>query len=177
MYTEDEYDFCKYEMSINERILWKGKPDKGNFFTTRDIFTSLVALLWIGFAVFWTHMVLQENSIFALIGIVLIIVGIYLLVGRFFHMAYRRKNSRYVITNKKIMRKIGKKVDSLSSVSLPAFHTTLYRNGNGTIIFETANPYNRNRKTVSIGYDTTSFSLENVENISHVLQAIEQMDH
>ena len=158
-YEVNEFDFVKSLLVPGENILWKGKPEKGAVFTKQDVIMIPFSIFWCGFAFFWFFSAL-EAGIFALFGVPFVLVGIYLVFGRFFVTAYLRKNTFYIITNKKIIRKKGKRVDMMDIANLPPMHIEMYKDGRGTISFgASVYTYNRGRQ-----YEGPMFSLENIAN-------------
>jgi hypothetical protein len=86
-------------LSKDERLLWTGKPRAGIVFRSSDIFLIPFSLLWVGFIMFWIYNVLKLGAgIFALFAIPFVIAGFYILIGRFFLDARKRKNTLYGIT-------------------------------------------------------------------------------
>ena len=181
MYHEEDYQFCRSIMASDEHILWHGKPEPGRTFTKQDIIMIPFSLLWCGFAIFWTVSASSAGGFFGLFGIPFVLVGLYMVFGRFIHGAYVRKNSYYVITNKRIYRRIGKKIDFLAAVSMPPYHTVIHKNGCGSVYFQNTDVYRGRGYRSSGSYSsslspTHGFSLENLSDIGRVQQAIEQMD-
>lgn len=114
---------CKYgknQKTLSE-VVSKGKPESVRIITGAPFF-------------------------FAIFGLPFIAVGLYLLVGKFFYTAYMRKRTAYVITNKKIIRLRGKKIEMLDGKSLPVTHVEARLDGSGTIQFGEAIHYRRGGK-------------------------------
>src|SRR5689334_10419235 len=88
-----------------ERLLWSGQPKQGIALSTRDTFLIPVSLIWGGFAIIWNAMVwlgpFDTNSagepdwFFKLWGLPFLVIGLYLIAGRFFHDAHIRKKLLY----------------------------------------------------------------------------------
>jgi len=176
----DDFDFCRPYLVNGEYIMWKGKPENKNFFTSNDILLIPFSILWCGFAFFWEISVISSSAppFFALFGLPFIFVGLYLVFGRFVHTAYKRKRTAYVITNKKIIRIQGKKIDMLDGKTMPPIYVNIHKNGNGTIVFgQDIVHYNgRNRTTVNnFGYSSI-FAIENIPNVAAVHQIINDME-
>lgn len=122
----------------DERLLWADKPVRGIKFRFTDIFLTLFSIFWLGFAVFWTYMAMEGSVIFALFGIPFILVGVYLLIGRYFTDALSRKNTVYALTNKRIIQKSGVLSKTYKSVylnSIPGITYTEKSDGSGDINF------------------------------------------
>src|ERR1700704_3187139 len=82
----------------DERIVWSGRPAQGLLLTGRDVFLIPFSLLWGGFAIFWETMAVtqqKEAGFFSLWGIPFVVVGLYLIVGRFLFDAWIRRGMSY----------------------------------------------------------------------------------
>ena len=174
-------DYIAYKQYLvnGEYVLWQGMPEKGNLISRSDIFMIPFSILWCGFAIFWEITAITSGApfFFALWGIPFVCVGLYIVFGRFIWTAWTRKRTRYVITNKKIIRFRGKRVDMLDGRSLPPMHTEIHRNGNGTIIFGTVNPYyGRSGRMSWNSSDGSQFTIENISNCLQVQQIISNME-
>ena len=139
------------ELLAGESLLWSGQPLRKIIFHQRDLFAIPFSLLWGGFAIFWEwgvtgHFGNSGNShspptFFTLWGIPFVIMGQYLIWGRFVYTAWKKGRTYYAVTNKRvIVVSIGlsrKLIDgylrNLDSASL-----TLRSDGIGTIEFGAA---------------------------------------
>jgi hypothetical protein len=134
----------------DERVLWTGQPDAGRIFSSADIFAIPFSLLWGGFAIFWewnalhiggfgsTRDGLPSISFFALWGIPFVLIGLYMIVGRFFYKVWARKRTYYAVTNQRVLilsEMFGRKVQSIYLSMLPALDTSIRADGSGTITF------------------------------------------
>lgn len=83
-----------------EAPLWCGRPDAGVLFGRSDLFLIPVTVLWASFAVFWNVMVWRTGApiVFRLFGLPFLIVGAYVLIGRFFVKKRRKQRSEYALT-------------------------------------------------------------------------------
>ena len=174
MYTEmnDEFAFARPYLAPGEAILWRGKPEKGHLLCGQDAFLIPFSMIWCGFAVFWEISVVTMGAPFpmALFGIPFVCVGLYMTVGRFFHTASLRKHTAYVITNQKIIRKRGKKIDMLHTRNLPPVQVTARTDGTGTIRFGDAHYYFHQHDWN--GYNRTLFALDNIPDVARVQQIL-----
>lgn len=122
----------------DERLLWADKPARGIKFKTSDIFLTIFSIFWLGFSIFWTYMAMDASILFALFGTPFLLIGVYLLIGRYFFDAISRKNTVYALTNKRIIQKSGIFTKSYKSVfleNLPSFSYTKKADGSGDISF------------------------------------------
>lgn len=101
------------ELTSGESILWAGQPNSRIIFHKEDLFTIPFSLMWGGFAIFWeagvaglwgstTHS--GNRWIFGMIwGIPFVIIGQYLIWGRFFYTAWKKKRTHYAVTSRRVM--------------------------------------------------------------------------
>lgn len=180
MNYNDEYSFSTPYIAGDEYILWKGKPETGNLVTSRDVALIPFSIFWCGFAIFWEMSAIAGGApfFFALFGLPFVGIGLYMLFGRFIWTSYIRKRTAYVITNKKIIRLRGNKIDMLEGKSLPSIHVEAYKNGMGTIRFGEQIYYRRGRAYSVDPYGSGNglFMIENVANVAQVQQAIDMME-
>lgn len=92
----------------DETVLWTGQPKPGLMFKSSDIVLSGFGFFFFAFAIFWTTMAGSMGSeaglfgyVFPLFGVPFILVGGYLLFGRFFWDAFVRGKTRYALTNRR----------------------------------------------------------------------------
>ena len=177
MEFEGSYGFVKPYLTNGEYVLWRGKPDKGHYLSKSDLYLIPFSFLWCGFACFWEFSVIRDQGgFFALFGIPFVIVGLYISIGRFFHMAWLRKRTYYVITNLKVIRLQHKKVDMLMGNNLPPVSVEIYKNGNGTIRFRQMTQYPYKRGAIQIyGMEKGLCTLENIPDVVRVQQYLTQI--
>lgn len=92
-----------------ENLLWVGAPTPGLSVQAADLPKSAFGLFYLGFAIFWTVLAsagaAKGGGLFAmafpLFGIPFMVVGAYILFGRFFFDAYRRRKTRYALTDRR----------------------------------------------------------------------------
>ena len=165
----EEYGFCKAYLAEDEKVLWTGKPGKGNLIHWEDFVALPVSIAWCAFAIKYMIGSIQARSFFSVVlESSFLLVGLYLLCGRILHMVWLRKRTRYVITDRKIIRLRHKRVDTLQIRGMPLMRVTYYKDGNGTIRINKWIPernyyYPTPRRGVTIpGLDAGEFVLENI---------------
>ena len=97
-------------LQADEKLLWSGRPLGGFRFQSADLLLVPFSLMWGGFAIFWEWSVVSHVGadrgpplFFALWGIPFVLVGLYLIVGRFFVDARRRESTIYGLTNRRAL--------------------------------------------------------------------------
>ncbi len=88
-----------------EKIVWTGQPSQGLLFTGQDWLLIPFSLLWGGFAIFWESSVLATKSpvFMKLWGVPFLLIGLYLVAGRFLLDTWVRRGIRYAVTNQRIL--------------------------------------------------------------------------
>lgn len=133
------------ELSAQERVLWSGRPRRGIVLRPSDVFMIPFSLLWGGFAIFWEFSVINSGApfFFMLWGIPFILVGLYMIFGRFFVDAKQRERTFYGLTDQRVVVVSGltsRKVKSLSLRTLTDVTLTEKSDRSGTISFGPTNP-------------------------------------
>src|ERR1043165_7297034 len=128
------------------RLLWSGKPRSDIRLRPQDVYLIPFSLLWGGFAIFWEFMALTQTSkapgpvavVFPLFGLPFVLVGLYLIFGRFFADARSRTRTFYGVTNERIIIVSGlflQQIKSLQLRTLTDVSLTQRSDGSGTITF------------------------------------------
>lgn len=171
MYYVDNYQFCKPYIIAGESILWKGKPEKGNIFTSRELILFPFSLMVCGFSLFWEYLALQSGQLFPVLwGLPIVAIGIYMLIGRYIQTAYLRNKTFYVITDKKLIIKKGNKINMYNGCDLPPMEVDIHKNGNGTILFYEEVYTRRGRRR------NTYIALENLKDVTLAQNAVSSME-
>lgn len=93
------------ELASGETLLWAGRPQQGVLFRRSDLLLVPFALLWCGFAIFWETAVISSRApiLFRLWGIPFVVIGLYMVFGRFFAEAKQRERTYYGLTDRNII--------------------------------------------------------------------------
>lgn len=134
------------ELDPKERLLWAGQPRQGIMLRWSDALMIPFSLFWGGFALFWEHSVIQGGMpiFLALFGAPFVLVGLYIMVGRFYVDARQREKTFYGVSSERIVIAsglFGKRVNSLDLRTLRDISLYKSANGRGSIIFGNASPY------------------------------------
>ncbi|WWR16772.1 hypothetical protein V1224_04875 [Lachnospiraceae bacterium JLR.KK008] len=162
---------------FDEHLVWKGRPVKGHVFSQRDIFMIPFSIVWGGFAIFWEVSAVVSGApvFFCLWGIPFVLVGLYMIAGRFFVQQYMRGITYYAVTDRRVLISRGGKISSLNRSCAPEMHMTVNRDGSGTIMFG-------NVRSNAYGYwwtyhgsaqqDMNGFALENIPDVNQVYRLL-----
>lgn len=127
------------ELPSGERLLWSGQPKQGFTFRSDDWYMIPVSLLWMGFVIAWeVRSVSRASTCFALWGLPFILIGLYLMFGRFLYDNVRRRRTYYALTNERIIIVSGistRNVKSLDLRGLTEVNLTQTTGGRDTITF------------------------------------------
>ena len=133
------------ELNPNERIIWTGRPRQGFLLRPADALLIPFSLLWGGFACFWEGGVISSGApfFFMIWGIPFILVGLYIIAGRFFVDMAQRGKTYYALTNERVIIISGlfnKNTKALKLNGLQEINIGTGRNGRGTITFGPSSP-------------------------------------
>lgn len=158
-----------------EELVWAGRPKTGIRFRKSDMILIPFSIVWGGFSIFWVAFSVAMGAplIFTAFGFPFVLIGLYMMIGRFFFDAYRRKNTVYGITTLHIIRKVGNKTEVFPLENLPAITIIKHNDGSGTIDFTDLNQFSSRRKTtVSVPGFQTASRLEMIPEPETVYQLI-----
>jgi hypothetical protein len=124
----------------DESMLWTGKPDPSVLLSRSDILMIPASLLWGGFAIFWEVMALKgaPDPFFALFGVPFVLMGLYMIFGRFIYKRWRKANTYYAVTNKRVLVLTKLWRSNLQAIrigTIPTLNLSAGRDGRGTIVF------------------------------------------
>ena len=99
------------ELISGESLIWAGRPNPSVIFHSEDGFAIPFSLLWGGFAIFWEAGVLglwghaaKGSPIFmALPGLAFVLIGQYMIWGRFVYDGWLKRRTYYGITNRRLI--------------------------------------------------------------------------
>lgn len=122
------------ELAHDELVLWKGAPASGLQFRAQDLFVVPFSLFWVFVVsvVFVSILMGQATNVDPMTYLILpifIIVGLYMLVGRFYFDIISRKKTNYVLTNRRAIINQGVFRRSLQSINLSSISQITYREG------------------------------------------------
>jgi hypothetical protein len=128
------------ELLTHERLLWTGQPRQGIVLRGYDAFLIPFSILWGGFAIFWMVMAATMGApiFFVLFGTPFVLVGLYMIFGRFWVEARMRAHTFYGLTEDRVIIVSGiyrRQAKSLNLDTIADVTLTEYANGRGLITF------------------------------------------
>jgi hypothetical protein len=92
------------ELVRGERVYWAGMPNPRITFHSDDWQAIPFAIMFGGFSIFWETAALRSPSTFmALWGLPFVVIGQYLIWGRFIYDRWLKKRTYYGVTNRRVL--------------------------------------------------------------------------
>ncbi len=186
------YPEIQSELLSGESLLWCGQPLKRIIFHQRDLFAIPFSLLWGGFAIFWEWGVTGHvgnatqahwaPDFFMLWGIPFVVMGQYLIWGRFVYTAWRKGRTFYAVTNKRalvVTTGMSRKIIDGYFRNLDSAALSVRSDGVGTIEFPSATYFapnwglGRNRRGNQIDIDLATLTFFDIPDARNVYQIIQ----
>ncbi len=148
--TFDDRQQLLTDLRSGESLLWSGRPPAGLLLRPGDLFMIPFSFFWGGFAFFWEYMAIRGGApfFFCLFGLPFVIIGLYLIVGRFFTDARMREKTIYAITSERILLRTGlfsRRTISVGLQDVGPVTLTERSDGRGTISFAAGTPVSGRR--------------------------------
>lgn len=132
-------------LDTRERLIWWGRPKQGLMLRKADRTLIPFSILWAGFALFWEYKAWNTSWFFRLWGIPFVLIGIYMLVGRFFMDAWQRFRTVYGLTASRVLIVGPSTTYSIELENLGETALEEFGDGTGTIILGREPPLWQNR--------------------------------
>jgi len=181
------------ELTSGESVLWTGQPNQSRIFHKEDVFLVPFSLLWGGFAIFWETGVAglwssgprsHEPWTFGIIwGIPFVLIGQYVIWGRFFYAAWKKKRTHYAVTDRRVIVVQNGRTRQMSSAYLDALPNLIKEgssNGVGTLRFShPESPWSRSRgwgvwDAMNIGTTPTFVDIEDVDSVYRLISDLRE---
>lgn len=128
-------------LDTGERILWSGVPVRGIIFRAEDAYFLPFGIFWLGFNLLLAAAAFSSGSApggALIIFLPFLVIGFYLVPGRFLWDADVRGQTFYAITNRRaiIFRRVPwRRFETIGLMGATQISTIERRNGSGTILF------------------------------------------
>jgi hypothetical protein len=147
-------------LDAGEHLLWSGQPRQGVRLQASDWLAIPFSLLWCGFAFVWETVALgaafSEHAkadprtpawvvwLFPLWGVPFVLAGLYIVFGRFFVDALRRKKTWYGITDRRVIvvsSGFSTNVATIDYINLTNLNLVERKDNSGDVLFGLPAPY------------------------------------
>jgi hypothetical protein len=118
--SETPESIIKPYLGTKERLTWTGRPAQGLRLSPSDAYLIPFSLVWCGFVTFWNFGVwtqfpaeTQAGWLLKLWGVPFLLVGLYMMLGRFLVDAWARSRTVYGLTGQRaivVRRLLGEQV-------------------------------------------------------------------
>jgi hypothetical protein len=149
MTTPPPLDTFSAELLPGETIEWTGQPNPSVIFHREDWLSIPFSLAWGGFALVWFLLAigaLHDGSgkdvsgsvVFPLFGSIFVLVGQYLIWGRFVYEWWRKKRTYYALTSRRALiveEVFGRKTSSAILETMLLIEKRVRKDGIGIISF------------------------------------------
>lgn len=179
-----DHEWYEPYLQPDEEIRWQGCPDKHELGAAAEVAKGAPMLLMLGWGGYILHMVLTDSNAdnplawgFCGIVIVWLLIAFYIGFGKSLLAIYRLRKAEYIITNRRILRRMGRAVDALDSRSMPAPYLRKGAMHYGTITFGAGSVDRDARYTRHPSLALAeSFELRAIPEAAKVLQIIASME-
>lgn len=139
-------DDIQRELTPGEQVLWSDRPRQGFVLRSADAFGIPFSLLWAGFIFYWMYSVVKMGAPlpFLLVGTAFVLMGLYVVAGRFFVDVRRRSKTSYALTTERALIVTGiwsRKVKSIELKALNDLSLSEGADGWGTIALGPQAPF------------------------------------
>lgn len=164
------------KLEDGETLVWSGMPKQGLLLRPTDAVVIPTSLLWGGFALYWEYEVVTTHQFWVLQvwGIPFVLIGLFLIFGRFFTDSALRAHTFYGLTDKRILIVVNDKVQSYQISDISGIGITTGADGVGTLAFGvpgTPVPTNLSAMVTPTRANFPTFTL--IENAQSVYDQIE----
>ncbi len=102
--TNEDRDTITRNLMPGEMLRWSGHPSRRLHLSRGDAYMIPFSLMWGGFAIIWFVAALSDGpSLFAVWGIPFVLIGLYMIFGRFYYARSRNRRTVYAMTDRRAM--------------------------------------------------------------------------
>jgi hypothetical protein len=147
-----------------ERLLWTGQPDVNRHFDRVDLYLVPFSLMWGGFAIFWEiAAIISGDPLFVTWGIPFVAMGLYLIAGRFFVKARRKRRTYYAVTDRRVLSvERGGSTRAVFLNLIPTINARIRSDGSGSVVFGNASWLQGSYANTGLDFFTRGYEGDNV---------------
>lgn len=102
MYFNLDREIEQY-LEAGEKIIWTGQPKQGMMFSAFDVWMVIFGFIWTSGVLGWIYAAWEAAIWFAMFGLPFLLVGLYLIFGKFYFDTRSRASAIYAITNRRVI--------------------------------------------------------------------------
>jgi hypothetical protein len=191
--NQDSMAMIQPELTSGESFVWAGQPNTGVIFHREDLFLIPFSLLWGGFAIFWEAGVSGllgfgnrsggTWSFGILWGIPFVLIGQYLIWGRFIYTAWLKRRTYYAVTHRRVIVVQNSWKRQLASAYIDTLPTLIKEggsNGIGILRFAQSEPMSSRSRGwgawngLSVGSVPTFMDIEDVDSVYRLVSDLRE---
>jgi len=168
------------ELLSGESFVWAGQPEPSVIFHKEDAYLIPFSFLWGGFAIFWEGSVaglwgVRDNhhqwTFGILWGIPFVLIGQYIIWGRFLYAGWLKGRTHYAVTNRRVIVVQEGWKRQMASAYLDSLPTLIKEGGSrgiGTLRFGPpylTSPRNRAWNSLAMGGAPVFVDIEDVDSV------------
>lgn len=128
-----------------EQIIWQGRTKRHQFFSHGDMIFIPYSIFVGGFLLFCAFLIVKYQApiLLQLLGVVLMIIGIYWILGRMLYRYWKMAQAQYIVTNRRILVQFSHKILKNQVMRLSDFDKMVRivePDGTGTLLFGNYHP-------------------------------------
>lgn len=178
-HRKEEFLWARTVLLPGESILVCTKPTMRHLFRAMDIVVISFGIFWfcsLWFTIGSTIMSGSNVPVF-LYGVFafMLLMGLYMTVGQFLVKIWDRTHTEYVITNRRIIRSRGKKIDFRSYSAETSFHVRVNGDETGSLFFGAETDrmyYSRTGRSMNFDMTGTLFCLDTVPDVQRIYRIL-----
>jgi hypothetical protein len=185
--SSSDLDRIDRHLSTGERAYWVGRPDARVHLSRGDLFLVPFSILWASFAIFWEATAIASGApvLFPLWGVPFVLVGLYMVAGRFFFAANRRRRTLYAVTNQRVLSLVqGRRGETVGAVylsAIPNISTSTRSHVRGDVVFGSSSSVGGEWANKGLGWFTqgdnanATFGFYEIEDARAVADLVERL--
>ena len=166
------FEVLKEHTNNGKDLIWTGRPVQGFRFGKQDFFLIPFSLFWCAFVAVWETMaiVMDAGWLFILWGVPFILIGVYMLIGRFVHDRWYRKYTFYGLTPTTLLVQHPRKLERFLLSDLQSLDVQEGRNNRGSLSFSTRGAVKSQQYPMVLAMGNTIDSVENVDELYNIIR-------
>lgn len=166
------FEVLKEHTNHGRDLIWTGRPVQGFRLGKEDLALVPFSIFWCVFVVIWEAIAIFSDAgwLFILWGIPFLLIGFYLLIGRFLHDRWYRARTFYGLTANTLFIQRPRKLDQHSLDNLHQLEVVEGKNNRGTLTFRTSLATNKQKQFPAV--TAMGESVDSVQDVGELYRII-----